>query len=309
MSKGGRIAGSTLSFIVGILFGILVLVIGVASAAFFIASGVTVYKAQQIAGVDIIEPDSEWGSQTLWNFGKSIYKDYHNLGNLTIEDLQKYGVKIPDEVEGVDLTALYKTPFKDMTKDMTGSLQKVLDGITLQWVADKTGLDINKLPILKEQAEEPVIKAINNLMGSIDANKMRLRTLSDNFGVTLGDTDLFKSLQDAPLANFGNIINGLPLKTIIGSDLDEFVKTDTALTLYVSVAEANRYHPIAKGHEKDSFGGDTYMYDFNSDTKTLVYREFRYVKQEDDTYKGSYDPWADDFVSSEVTPTYYYSTQ
>ena len=89
MSKGGRIAGSTLSFIVGILFGILVLVVGVATAAFFIASGVTVYKAQQIAGVDIIEPDSEWGSQTLWNFGKSIYQDYHNLGNLTIEDLQK----------------------------------------------------------------------------------------------------------------------------------------------------------------------------------------------------------------------------
>ena len=309
MSKGGRIAGSTLSFIVGILFGILVLVIGVASAAFFIASGVTVYKAQQIAGVDIIEPDSEWGSQTLWNFGKSIYQDYHNLGNLTIEDLQKYGVKIPDEVEGVDLTALYKTPFKDMTKDMTGALQKVLDGITLQWVADKTGLDITKLPILQDQADQPVIKAINNLMGSVDANKMTLRSLADNFGVTLGDTDLFKSLQDAPLANFGNIINGLPLKTIIGSDLDEFVKTDTALTLYVKVAEENRYHAITKGHEKDNFDGDTYMYNYDSDTKTLVYREFRYVKQDDGTYRVSYDPWADDFEATDDTPIYYYSKQ
>ena len=156
MSKGGRIAGSTLSFLVGIIMGILVLIIGVAAAAFFIASGTTVYKAQQIVGLDIIEPGSEWGDQTLWNFGKNIYQDYHNLGNLTINDLKKYGIKIPDDVEGIDLTALYEVPFKDMTKDMTGTLQKVLDGITLRTIAEKTGLDIDSMPILRDNADKPV---------------------------------------------------------------------------------------------------------------------------------------------------------
>ena len=95
MSKGGRIAGSTLSFLVGIIMGILVLIIGVAAAAFFIASGTTVYKAQQIVGLDIIEPGSEWGDQTLWNFGKNIYQDYHNLGILMPYFFKSLMVKFP----------------------------------------------------------------------------------------------------------------------------------------------------------------------------------------------------------------------
>ena len=307
MSKGGRIAGSTLSFLVGIIMGILVLIIGVAAAAFFIASGTTVYKAQQLVGLDIIEPGSEWGDQTLWNFGKSIYQDYHNLGNLTINDLKKYGVKIPDDVEGIDLTALYEVPFKDMTKDMTGTLQKVLDGITLRTVAEKTGLDIDSLPILKDNADKPVIKAINAIMGSIDSNKMTLRTLADNFNVSLGDSEIFKYLENAPLANFGNLINGLPLKVVINADMDYYVKSDTAYSLYKKVADEEKYHEIQKGHELDTFGGDTYIYDFSGEPKTLQYREFRYIKKTDGTYQVSYNPYASDWNPDEDDNTYYYS--
>ena len=307
MSKGGRIAGSTLSFLVGIIMGILVLIIGVAAAAFFIASGTTVYKAQQIVGLDIIEPGSEWGDQTLWNFGKNIYQDYHNLGNLTINDLKKYGIKIPDDVEGIDLTALYEVPFKDMTKDMTGTLQKVLDGITLRTIAEKTGLDIDSMPILRDNADKPVIKAINSIMGSIDSNKMTLRSLSDNFNISLGDSEIFKYLENAPLANFGNLINGLPLKVVINADMDYYVKSDTAYPLYKKVAEADMYHEIEKGHELDNFGGDKYIYDFSGEPKTLQYREFRYIKKADGTYQVSYNPYASDWNPEEDDNTYYYS--
>lgn len=307
MSKGGRIAGSTLSFLVGIIMGILVLIIGVAAAAFFIASGTTVYKAQQLVGLDIIEPGSEWGDQTLWNFGKNIYQDYHNLGNLTINDLKKYGIKIPDDVEGIDLTALYEVPFKDMTKDMTGTLQKVLDGITLRTVAEKTGLDIDSMPILKDNADKPVIKAINSIMGSIDSNKMTLRSLADNFNISLGDSEIFKYLENAPLANFGNLINGLPLKVVINADMDYYVKSDTAYPLYKKVADEEKYHEIQKGHELDNFGGDKYIYDFSGEPKTLQYREFRYIKKADGTYQVSYNPYASDWNPEEDDNTYYYS--
>lgn len=307
MSKGGRIAGSTLSFIVGLIMGILVLIIGVASAAFFIASGVTVYKAQQMVGLDFIEPGSEWGDQTLWNFGKSIYQDYHNLGNLTINDLKKYGVKIPDEVEGIDLTALYDVAFKDMTKDMTGTLQKVLDGITLRTVAEKAGLDIESLPILRDNADKPVIKAINAIMGSIDSNKMTLRTLADNFNVSLGDSEIFKYLENAPLANFGNLINGLPLKVVINADMDYYVKSDVAYNVYKKVADEDKYIEIQKGHELDTFGGDKYIYDFSGEPGQLQYREFRYIKKTDGTYQVSYTPYASDWNPDEDDNTYYYS--
>ncbi len=67
-----HILGSTLAFIAGMLIAILLLVVGLGAAAFFIATATTVDKAETMIGVKFIEPGSELGNKTLWQLGTEV---------------------------------------------------------------------------------------------------------------------------------------------------------------------------------------------------------------------------------------------
>ena len=300
-----HILGSTLAFIAGMLIAILLLVVGLGAATFFIATATTVEKAETMIGVDFIDPNSELGSKTLWQLGTEVYKDYHNLGNLTINDLKKYGVKIPDEVEGINITSLFDIPLKDVIKDTSTTAQKALDCVTLGNVIDLIGLENPyKYPIIAENKDLGIRKAVDKLMGTIsDTSTLTIRWVKDNLNLDVGSSSLLDTIMDVPLSSLANIIDKLSIGMIIGVNQDLFVQNDTAYKLYAKLAEP-QYVEIEKGHEADAYANaDTCLYTAND--SGLVYKELRFIKS-GDTYRVDNSVWSSSWDSSKNDKTFYY---
>ena len=300
-----HILGSTLAFIAGMLIAILLLVVGIGAATFFIATATTVDKAETMIGVDFIEPGSELGSKTLWELGTEVYKDYHNLGNLTINDIKKYGVKIPDQVEGIDITPLFDIPIKDVIKDTSTTAQKALDCVTLGNVIDLIGLENPyKYPIIAENKDLGIRKAVDKLMGTFsDTSSLTIRWVKDNINLDVGSSSLLDTIMDVPLSSLANIIDKLTIGMIIGINQDLFVQTGTAYKLYAKLAEP-QYIEIEKDHETDLHANaDTCLY--TSDDNGLVYKELRFIKSGED-YRVDNSVWSSSYDASKNEKTFYY---
>ncbi len=300
-----HILGSTLAFIAGMLIAILLLVVGIGAATFFIATATTVDKAETMIGVDFIEPGSELGSKTLWELGTEVYKDYHNLGNLTINDIKKYGVKIPDQVEGIDITPLFDIPIKDVIKDTSTTAQKALDCVTLGNVIDLIGLENPyKYPIIAENKDLGIRKAVDKLMGTFsDTSSLTIRWVKDNINLDVGSSSLLDTIMDVPLSSLANIIDKLTIGMIIGVNQDLFVQTGTAYKLYAKLAEP-QYIEIEKGHETDLHtNADTCLY--SSDDNGLIYKELRFIKS-GDSYRVDNSVWSSSYDASKNEKTFYY---
>ena len=300
-----HILGSTLAFVAGMLIGILLLFVGIGCAAFFIASATTVDKATDMVGLDVFEDDSEIGQKTLWQLGMDVYNDYHNLGNLTVNDLKKYGVKIPDEIEGINLTDLYDVPLKDVIKDTSGTVQKALDCVTVGNIIDLVGLEnSDKYPIITENRDMGVRKAVDKLMGTFnDSDTLTIRWVKDNLALEVGTSGLLDTIIDVPLSSLANIIDKLTIGMIIGVNQDLFVAQGQAYKLYAKLAE-DQYVQIEAGHELETHANaDTCLY--SSDDNGLVYKELRYVKV-GDKYKVDNSVWSSKYDATKNDKTFYY---
>ena len=303
-----HILGSTLAFVAGMLIAILLLVVGLGAAAFFIASATTVDKAETMIGIDFFEPGSELGDKTLWELGTDVYKDYHNLGNLTINDLKKYGVKIPDEVEGINITSLFDIPFKDIIKDTSTTAQKALDCITLGNVIDLIGLENPyKYPLIAENKDLGIRKAIDKLMGTIsDTSTLTIRWVKDNLNLDVGSSSLLDTIFDVPLSSLANIIDKLTVGMIIGVNQDLFVEQGVQYQLYAKLAESDdNYIAIEAGDELNTHANaDECLY--SSDDNGLIYKELRYVKKSDGAFQVDNSCWSSSYDASKNDKTFYY---
>lgn len=321
-----RVLRGTLTFVLGMIIGIILFVLAIGGAVFVVGTSVTVGQLQQkITQEEIIAPDSALYGQTVLDAVKSLINDINGIDSLTLQTLyDHYGLAILKGLSGIDFTTkdFYTAPIKDILNDMS----IVVNSFTLNDISGIAGVDFSSygLPILDENLQNNLQTALNNIMGSLNGD-LSVRKIKDDFGIDIGtgDNKLIATIQDVSLSSFGEVVNAITLNRLLDVDTDSFVakgenrvykKTD----IYQEVSKAelqNKNYSPALGVETFIAGAiDT---DGDGKTDKLVEKELRYVKKtsvaEDGTESEKYvvdnSCYADDFNDDENEKTFYRHVQ
>ena len=276
-----RVLKGTLTFVLGIIMGIVLFVGAIAGTLYAVATSFTIGDITEKVGLTgdkaIFDEGSEITNKTIWEVGQDLIADVQNIGNMSLNEIaEKYGLtKHTDnfgEISGIDISPIFDVPINKL-KDNLGV---IVDNITLNDIGEFAGMDFTEygLPILEDNLYSPVTKALDAILKSIDGDNITLRQIEDNFGITLGENAIFNQIKDTPLSTFGDVINGIEVGKIIDADCDKFVKLDEN-QIYVKV---DRYEEVM-GDEIDLVkdGAATYVYGRSGD-ENLV-RELRFVKK------------------------------
>ena len=321
-----RVLRGTLTFVLGMIIGIILFVLAIGGAVFVVGTSVTVGQLQQkITQEEIIAPDSALYGQTVLDAVKSLINDINGIDSLTLQTLyDHYGLAILKGLSGIDFTTkdFYTAPIKDILNDMS----IVVNSFTLNDISGIAGVDFSSygLPILDENLQNNLQTALNNIMGSLNGD-LSVRKIKDDFGIDIGtgDNKLIATIQDVSLSSFGEVVNAITLNRLLDVDTDSFVvKGENRVykknDIYQEVSKAelqNKNYSPALGVETFIAGAiDT---DGDGKTDKLVEKELRYVKKtsvaEDGTESEKYvvdnSCYADDFNDAENEKTFYRHVQ
>ena len=284
------------SFIVGILVGMVLLVVAVGGAVLVTASVVTVGQIESSVGTDIIDDNSDVNDKTLLDLANDLIKDFGDPSSITINLFrEKYGLKIPAEISGVDISVLFDYPISEVANH----LGDVVNNMTLRDVGEFLEMDFSSygLKVLDDNLDKPVNVALDNVLKSIDSSAMTLYTLERDFGITLGENALFDELHHTPMSQFGVVLDYLPVGTLTDADSDLFLPVGEN-TVFVSV---DRYEEVETGEislVKD--GAETYI--AGADENGLIRRELRFTVDDKGVYSVDNSCYDADY---DGTGTYY----
>lgn len=294
-----------LNFVIGMIVGMVLLVVAVVGAVFAAGSLVSVGQIENTLGTDIFDDESDVNNKTILELVQSLIGDLQNMDGLTIEKLRTdYGLKIPTEISGIDITPL----FGYSLLEVPDHLGDVVNNMTLRDVGEFLDMDFETeypdLRVLQDNLDEKVNVALDNVLSSIDDEKMTVYTIERDFGLSLGENNLITTLRHTPLSSFAEVMDNLPVGVVIDADSDLFVEKD-AVRLYVVADDYIEVHageltsPLADGTRV------TETYIAGADENGLVYREMRYVMNDDGTYEPDNSCYASSFDAEANTETYY----
>ena len=294
-----------LNFVIGMIVGMVLLVVAVVGAVFAAGSLVSVGQIENTLGTDIFDDESDVNNKTILELVQSLIGDLQNMDELTIEKLRTdYGLKIPTEISGIDITPL----FGYSLLEVPDHLGDVVNNMTLRDVGEFLDMDFETeypdLRVLQDNLDEKVNVALDNVLSSIDDEKMTVYTIERDFGLSLGENNLITTLRHTPLSSFAEVMDNLPVGVVIDADSDLFVEKG-AVRLYVvaddyiEVPAGELTSPLADGKNV------TETYIAGADENGLVYREMRYVMNDDGTYEPDNSCYASSFDAEANTETYY----
>lgn len=282
-----RVLKGTLTFILGMVLGIILFVLAIGGAVFAIGSSMTVGQLQEsLTPEEVIAKDSAIYSQKLIDAVKSIIGDVKNINSLSLKTLyEHYGISLLKGISGIDFTdkEFFSLPISDLIADSS----KIVNSFTLGDISKLVGVDFSSygLPVLNDNVYNNVQTALNNILSSLNG-EMTIRSIKDTFGIDVGvgDNKLLATVQDVPLSSFGSVVNGMTLDKILNVDSDTFVKVGEN---DVYVKANNRYELVEKSaltSGKTSVGVESYIAgatdtDGDGTNDTLVEKELRYVKK------------------------------
>lgn len=294
-----------LNFVIGMIVGMVLLVVAVVGAVFAAGSLVSVGQIENTLGTDIFDDESDVNNKTILELVQSLIGDLQNMDGLTIEKLRTdYGLKIPTEISGIDITPL----FGYSLLEVPDHLGDVVNNMTLRDVGEFLDMDFETeypdLRVLQDNLDEKVNVALDNVLSSIDDEKMTVYTIERDFGLSLGENNLITTLRHTPLSSFAAVMDNLPVGVVIDADSDLFVEKG-AVRLYVV---ADDYIEVPAGELTSPLADGTRVtetYIAGADENGLVYREMRYVMNDDGTYEPDNSCYASSFDAEANTETYY----
>lgn len=294
-----------LNFVIGMIVGMVLLVVAVVGAVFAAGSLVSVGQIENTLGTDIFDDESDVNNKTILELVQSLIGDLQNMDELTIEKLRTdYGLKIPTEISGIDITPL----FGYSLLEVPDHLGDVVNNMTLRDVGEFLDMDFETeypdLRVLQDNLDEKVNVALDNVLSSIDDEKMTVYTIERDFGLSLGENNLITTLRHTPLSSFAAVMDNLPVGVVIDADSDLFVEKG-AVRLYVV---ADDYIEVPAGELTSPLADGTRVtetYIAGADENGLVYREMRYVMNDDGTYEPDNSCYASSFDAEANTETYY----
>lgn len=294
-----------LNFVIGMIVGMVLLVVAVAGAVLAAGTLVSVGQIESTLGTDIFDDESSVNDLTVLELVQNLVKDLQNLDGFTIEKLKTdYGVKIPDEISGIDITPVFGYPITEVPNH----LGDIVNNMTLRDVGEFLDMDFETeypdLRVLQDNLDEKVNVALDNVLSSIDDEKMTVYTIERDFGLSLGENNLITTLKHTPLSSFAAVMDHLPVGTVVDADSDLFV-AEGAVALFVVTDE---FVEVPAGELTSSLadeGSVAETYIAGADENGIIYREMRYVMNDDGTYEPDNSCYASSFDAAANTETYY----
>lgn len=283
-----RVLKGTLTFILGMVIGIILFVLAIGGAVFAVGSSMTVGQLQEsLTQEEVIAKDSALYSQKLLDAIKSIIGDVKDIKSLSLKTLyEHYGISILNGISGIDFTEkeFYSLPISELIDDTS----KIVNSFTLSDISKIADVDFSSygLPVLDDNLNNNVKTAIDNIMSSLNGD-LTIRSINDKFGIDIGvgENALLAAVQDVALSNFGSVVNAMMLDKILNVDSDTFVKVGEN-DVYV---KADRYDVVSNADLQNSAytapaGVETYIAgatdsDNDGTADTLVEKELRFVKK------------------------------
>ena len=294
-----KVLKGTLSFVMGIIIGILLFVISIGGAVFALASGTTIGQLQNTVGVEVINEDSEIFDESIWDMVKLILEDVQNLDELNLKTLiEKYGLPIPSEISGIDITKLFEYPLAQIPDN----LDKVINSVTLEDIGTLIGVDFSSygIPVLKNNLNNNVQTALDTVLaGFSNVDNLTLRYIEQNFGLSLS-SELFDILKDSKVSNYGEILYSLSLSELLNIDTDIFIPNGTN-SVYTQV---NHYEKINK-NEFNLIKPNAKKYIQSVENKKVKYKELRFAKNENGEYFVDNSSNSEDFDVQNNKKDYY----
>lgn len=293
-----------LNFIFGMIVGMVLLVVAICGAIFAAGSLVNVGQLENTLGTDIFDDSSEVNDKTLLQLASDLIKDLQDKQNLTINKLRtKYGLKIPTEISGIDISVLFDLPITEVPDN----LGEVVNNMTLRDVGEFLKMDFENdynIPVLKENLDNKVNVALDNVLNSIDDDKLTIASIESNFGISLGSNAILDKVYYTPLSQFGSVIDLLTVNDLMSLDSNLFVCSD-GTTVYVNTDE---YVEISASELADpdrapADGAETFIAGVSADG-TVIRRELCFVAT-DDGYVADNSCYFADFDASANKKTFY----
>ncbi len=282
-----KVLKATLAFVMGLVLGIILLVLAIGGTVVALGTTRTVGELQSaVTDTEIISSDSELFGQSVLEAVQKALNDYQNFDNITLKLLyDRYGINLLKGISGLDFSkkSFYDTPLTEIIND----LSLLLDDIYLSDIESIAKMDFSKynLPILDENMNVGLTKAIDNIMGLVNDN-LSIRTLKAKLGFDIGteDNGILKAMQDVRLNELGGLIDVLPIGVLLTADTDTYLPKGE-MQVYVNVeGTAEEWEEVTAEELSNPdyaapLGVETYISGGLNDE--LVEKELRYYKKAD----------------------------
>lgn len=241
--KGGF--GKFLTFILGLVVGVLLVGGTIAGVVYYAVAAVSVNDVENYTKQEFtfIDKDAEIRNKSILDIYDMVKGG--NIKETTVSDAKRiFGIDIIKILENsLEITVDAKSretlgamKVADVFKD--NNLKVVLNCFTLGDVLKKTGIDttsgLASKPIVQEHISEPVIDGFNALLKSLEINEMTIAEMQYLLGVSFGAGGVLDTVANVKIGDLNSAINNIKFEDVLPDfDRDFYAEWDnTGAVLY-----------------------------------------------------------------------------
>ena len=241
--KGGF--GKFLTFILGLVVGVLLVGGTIAGVVYYAVAAVSVNDVENYTKQEFtfIDKDAEIRNKSILDIYDMVKGG--NIKETTVSDAKRiFGIDIIKILENsLEITVDAKSretlgamKVADVFKD--NNLKVVLNCFTLGDVLKKTGIDttsgLASKPIVQEHISEPVIDGFNALLKSLEINEMTIAEMQYLLGVSFGAGGVLDTVANVKIGDLNSAINDIKFEDVLPDfDRDFYAEWDnTGAVLY-----------------------------------------------------------------------------
>lgn len=236
--KGGF--GKFLTFILGLVVGVLLVGGTIAGVVYYAVAAVSVNDVEKYTKQEFtfIDKDAEIRNKSILDIYDMVKGG--NIKETTVSDAKRiFGIDIIKILENsLEITVDDKSretlgamKVADVFKD--NNLKVVLNCFTLGDVLKKTGIDttsgLASKPIVQEHISEPVIDGFNALLKSLEINEMTIAEMQYLLGVSFGAGGVLDTVANVKIGDLNSAINNIKFEDVLPDfDRDFYAEWDNA---------------------------------------------------------------------------------
>lgn len=236
--KGGF--GKFLTFILGLVVGVLLVGGTIAGVVYYAVAAVSVNDVENYTKQEFtfIDKDAEIRNKSILDIYDMVKGG--NIKETTVSDAKRiFGIDIIKILENsLEITVDDKSretlgamKVADVFKD--NNLKVVLNCFTLGDVLKKTGIDttsgLASKPIVQEHISEPVIDGFNALLKSLEINEMTIAEMQYLLGVSFGAGGVLDTVANVKIGDLNSAINSIKFEDVLPDfDRDFYAEWDNA---------------------------------------------------------------------------------
>ena len=241
--KGGF--GKFLTFILGLVVGVLLVGGTIAGVVYYAVAAVSVNDVEKYTKQEFtfIDKDAEIRNKSILDIYDMVKGG--NIKETTVSDAKRiFGIDIIKILENsLEITVDDKSretlgamKVADVFKD--NNLKVVLNCFTLGDVLKKTGIDtttgLASKPIVQEHISEPVIDGFNALLKSLEINEMTIAEMQYLLGVSFGAGGVLDTVANVKIGDLNSAINSIKFEDVLPDfDRDFYAEwNNTGAVLY-----------------------------------------------------------------------------